>query len=339
MDVSQYVDAYKNHQEELLSKKENATQAGDKPTSPEKKSVQGSDFEVVLEGAEIKAEEGQPEVFETAELEPTELEAVGPVNAMGLVELILKKPGTLHRMIRDPKLKADLIPRFLTISLVGFLFYGVAMSMVIQSTGTWPKLTSVKDSLNRGNLSLITFPGRTSHIQMSNKAKVTVSKSVFKNNPWFNGSALKLIIACCVGLIAATGVCLPSLYFYSLLAGIKMSMLDVTIHALKSKATAAVALIGILPIYAAISMGMVIFGADAEQMTLALILGLFLPFAAGFWGTASLHQGVATLCDTLPPERRERRACFLRRLVFSWSACYTAITPIMIFTLWEAMAN
>ncbi len=324
MDVSQYVEAYKNHEEELLNKTKNSTAASDKLTSPEKKSVRGSDFEVVLEGEEFKSGDGEPEVFEPAELEPVELEPVGPANVMGLVELILKKPGTLHRMIRDPNVKSELIPRFLYIAFAGFIFFGVAMSIVLSSTDSWPELTAIKHYLEGKNALLIEFPN---------------SPKTLAGNPWFNGAAFKLTAAYSLGLIAATGVCLPSLYFYGLLAGVKMSMLDVTIHALKSKATAAVALVGILPIYAAVSMGMVIFGAPTELLTITLILGLFLPFIAGFWGTASLYRGFASLSDTLPAERRHSRECFLRRLVFSWSACYTAIMPIMIFTLWEAMAN
>ena len=33
-----------------------------------------------------------------------------------------------------------------------------------------------------------------------------------------------------------------------------------------------------------------------------------LPFIAGFWGTASLYQGFAQLCDTMPADRMARRA-------------------------------
>ena len=64
------------------------------------------------------------------------------------------------------------------------------------------------------------------------------------------------------GLVAASGVALPSLYFYCLLSGLRMSMLEVVTHAVKAKAIAAVALVGILPIYVAVAMGVVIFHVD-----------------------------------------------------------------------------
>jgi len=46
----------------------------------------------------------------------------------------------------------------------------------------------------------------------------------------------------CLGLAAATGICLPS--FYLLLAGAETSMLGVLAHALKGKSVAAVTLVG-----------------------------------------------------------------------------------------------
>ena len=132
---------------------------------------------------------------------------------------------------------------------------------------------------------------------------------------------------------------MPSLYFYGLLAGVRMTWLDAAVQALKSKATSAVALVGILPIYAALDMGIVIVDAPELLRYGAYWLGLILPFIAGLWGTAALYRSFATLCDTLPPERRQQRTCFLRRLVASWAACYTAVAPVMIFTLWEHLAR
>ncbi len=54
-------------------------------------------------------------------------------------------------------------------------------------------------------------------------------------------------------------VCLPSFYFYGLLAGVKISFLQVVAHCLKGQAATAIMLIGILPIYVAIALGMLIF--------------------------------------------------------------------------------
>ncbi len=64
-----------------------------------------------------------------------------------------------------------------------------------------------------------------------------------------------LWLAYSLGLVAATGICLPSFYFYGLLAGVKMTFLQVVTHCLKGQAATAIMLIGILPIYVAVAPG------------------------------------------------------------------------------------
>ena len=247
-----------------------------------------------------------------------------PVNLgiLGLIELILKRRNTLDRLVRDPSLQPVLLPRFLAISLIGFVFFGVALSLVFTSSHAWPELVAMANRLRGATDSLVTF-----------------RSSPGLSERWLDGSAMKLTAAYAFGLIAATGVCLPSLYFYGLLAGVRMSLLDVAVQAMKSKATSAVALVGILPIYAAVSMGIVIFEAPEPIRIGAYWLGLILPFIAGLWGTAALYHSFSGLCDTLPLDRRWDRTCFLRRLVASWAVCYTAVSPVMIYTVWERLAR
>jgi hypothetical protein len=157
--------------------------------------------------------------------------------------------------------------------------------------------------------------------------------------PWLGGDAMVLVGAYAFGLVAASGICLPSLYFYCLLAGVKMSMVDVVVHAVKSKAVAAVALVGILPIYVALAMGVLIFDGRELYLGATLVLGLVLPFIAGIWGTVSLYQGFSQMCDTLPPDCALDRECFLRRLVLSWSGIYSVVMPVMIYSLWEVFSR
>ena len=247
----------------------------------------------------------------------------GPFGSLDLVEYILKEPEALHQVIREPRHQPALVPRFLGISLLSFLFFGIAMSLVFAASGTWPVLTRVVTWLDDPRSGLIAFAPESTNLISA----------------WIDGSALSLIAAYALGLIAASGICLPSLYFYGLLAGVRMSMMDVVLHTLKSKATAAVALVGILPIYATLALSTIIFELPTAMVHLVFYAGLVLPFIAGLWGTRSLYFGLSTLCDTMPAPRRYKRQCFLRRLVLSWSAIYTAITPVMIFTLWEWFAR
>jgi len=247
------------------------------------------------------------------------------VALLALVESILKRRDRLERLIRQPSLQSQLVPKFLAISLVGFLFFGAALSLVFTAAGQWPQPTAIPD--------LVT--GQATNVM----SWATMATGESRLGRWLDGSAPTLVAAYAIGLITATCICLPSLYFYGLLAGARMTMLDVVIHALKAKAVSAVALVGILPIYAALGLGIVVFEVPELVRHATFWLGLILPFLAGLFGTYSLYHGFLGLADTLPPDRRCRRACFLRRLVFSWGACYTAVTPVMIHTLWVLFAR
>lgn len=246
-------------------------------------------------------------------------------HVMGLIELILKDRQRLNRLIRDPEISIELLPRFLAIALAGFTLFGVAASLVIASFHVWPTLAQVSLALSGGS-PLIEF-------------REIAGSSLALARPWFDGSAFRLIAAYDIGLIAAAGVCLPSLYFYGLLSGVRMTMLDVTIHTVKGMSTTAVALVGILPIYVALSLGVAVFSAPAFVVSTTLWLAMILPFIAGLWGVRSLYVGFVGLADTMPAERQRHRALFLSKLIVSWAACYTAVTPVMIFTLWEYLAR
>lgn len=248
------------------------------------------------------------------------------LTTLTLVELVLKDRPQLYRALRVPAATPVLLPRLLAISLTGFVLFGVAMSLVFTATGHWPTLTALPTWLETPRSTLLAF----TPINIAGWGKI---------GPWINGEAIALVAAYAFGLVAASAVCLPSLYFYCLLAGVRMTMLEVVVHTLKSKAVAAVALVGILPIYVAMAMGVVIFGGGPYVLAATMWLGLILPFIAGLWGTAALYQGFAPLCDTMPADRAARRECFLRRLVLSWSACYTAVVPVMIYTIWETLSR
>lgn len=241
---------------------------------------------------------------------------------LGLIELILKDPIQLDRLIRQPEQQVALLPRFLAISLICFTFFGVAMSLVFCATSVWPHLHSIDSFIARQQTDLLQFQD--------------VGTQSFAA-PWKDGNALRLIAAYAIGLIAATGICLPSLYFYGLLAGVRMTMTDVVLQSLKSKAVAAVTLVGILPIYAALGMAIAIFPMSVPFRDAILLLGLILPFVAGLSGTFSLYRGLSMLTDTMDQERRPYRECFLQRLVLSWCTVYSAVSPILIFTLWQRL--
>ncbi len=195
----------------------------------------------------------------------------------------------------------DLIPRLLALALLGFTIFGIAATLIVNLVSALPPWVP--------------------------------------SSRWSDGTWASLSLGYVVGLVAATGVCLPSFYFYGLLAGAKLSMLQATAHAVKSLAVTAVVLVGALPIYVAVALGMIVFSAPADWMRWTIAVGLALPFLAGLWGVRSLYVGFTDLADTLPACRQARRACFLRRLTLAWSVCYTTVTPVMIYWIWTRLAG
>jgi len=249
------------------------------------------------------------------------LTQVGAPSLLELLELILKDRPRLERIIHDPSLSAELLPRLLAVALIGFTLFGSTLAIIIAAVGVQVHLAAVADVLNG------TVPRLIEFVRDTPAAGYTPLASLL--------AAVKLIAAYDLGLVAAAGVCLPSLYFYGLLAGIPLSLARVTVHTLKGMATTAVALVGVLPIYMAWALGVAVFQLPNEFVDAVLWLGLILPFITGLFGVSSLYSGFAALAHALPSECRGQRACLLRRLVVSWSVCYTAVTPVMIYTLWE----
>ena len=147
-----------------------------------------------------------------------------------LVELMLKDQRRLDALIRDDAPAADLIPRLLAVAVVGFTIFGIASTLIMNLGYSLP--------------------------------------SWVPRARWTDGTWANLTLAYVLGLVASTGVCLPSFYFYGLLAGVKLSMLQSAAHAVKCLAVTSVVLVGGLPIYVAVSLGMIVFGGAGRDVAL-----------------------------------------------------------------------
>ena len=118
-----------------------------------------------------------------------------------------------------------------------------------------------------------------------------------------------------------------------------MTMLQIVGLVMRGTATSALVLLGILPIYVTVVLGLIIFHCPTDTLELGLSLGLLLPFLAGLGGVHAIYRGVTAMAETLPHECRVDRTCFLRRLTVSWALCYTAVSPVMIYRIWESVAG
>ena len=132
---------------------------------------------------------------------------------------------------------------------------------------------------------------------------------------WSDGTWPSLTLAYVFGLVAATGVCLPSFYFYGLLAGVKLIDASVRCACGQVPCSHCGRAGGRLAnLRGSVSLGMIVFSAPSEWTQSTIALGLALPFVAGLAGVRSLFIGFADLTFSLPSCQKVDRACFLRRL-------------------------
>ncbi|HTU24985.1 MAG TPA: hypothetical protein VMF30_06285 [Pirellulales bacterium] len=250
-----------------------------------------------------------PEAVDPAEVEPPVL-AIGPdeeISTLAVVELLLKNDWALNRLVASPRRQRELLPKFLAIAVACFTIYGAVATGVLNGfawkTNLWlPHLP----------------PARLGSLSIAN-----------------------LLLAYTLGLIAANGICLPSFYFYGLLAGLRTTMLAIATHAVKAMASGGLALVGLLPVYLGLALLPLVLPRGFQFVghgSLAL-LGLALPFLAGLRGATSLFVGLVGLADTMHPARRGQRECLLRRMMLAWIGCYTFVTPVVIYCLWSWLGH
>jgi hypothetical protein len=226
-------------------------------------------------------------------------------SVLGLAELLLKNPSRVDSLARDESRQLLLLPSLLAIGLVSFSLFALALVLTLGAAPAeaLPEVLAERWAAHR------------------------------------IGCALALGLAYALGFTLATGVCLPSFYFYGLLAGVRVSWAQVTAQIMKGQASTAVMLTGIMPLYVAAALGGIVFRGAPELLRVIHYVGLALPFVAGLWGVRSIYIGFLGLSDTLPPQRRRQRECWLRRLTAACSICYTAVCPVMIYTLWGYVAD
>src|SRR5262249_23026058 len=132
---------------------------------------------------------------------------------------------------------------------------------------------------------------------------------------WGDGSAWALPLAYAAGIVLAACVCLPSFYFYGLLAGVRISWLQIISLIGQGLAANAIWRLGLVPIYVIGALGAIVLAAPTEVLKPILGLGLILPFIAGLWGMRAIYVGLMDVASVLPAEWQCRRRCFLRRLI------------------------
>jgi hypothetical protein len=136
---------------------------------------------------------------------------------------------------------------------------------------------------------------------------------------------LSLPIAFTTGLIGALGLCLPIFLFCAQMSGIEGSPALIAVQALRAKATSALALFGLLPVYLAVGLGTLWLHLGAD---IAVLFGFLLPILVGLVGIVAIYRGFVDLADRqqLPPERRS----LVKTMVIGASAVYAVVAPVAL---------
>jgi hypothetical protein len=137
-----------------------------------------------------------------------------------------------------------------------------------------------------------------------------------------------------LAFVGALCVCLPSFYFYTQLSGLDASFRLVTAQALRAQATAAVLLLGVAPFYAAVILAATV--GLVQRADMVILTGTALPFVVGLFGLRALYKGFCDLALVLP-RTHARRGDFLRRMVLCWGCVYTAVAPVALYRLADAL--
>ena len=130
---------------------------------------------------------------------------------------------------------------------------------------------------------------------------------------------------------------LPTFTFYGLMAGFQTHAWRIAVESARARATAAVVLIGLLPVYLTVALGLLLLHdapspAGEAWHGLVLVCGGFcLPFVAGLAAPASLLRVFRALAAASAQSRGGRRRPMPVLLAFAWSAVFTAMAPLGVF--------
>lgn len=216
-----------------------------------------------------------------------------------LTEMTLKRPDDVRSVSRDEDLQPRVVLNLLLIGLAGIATFSIAFTIILACA---PPL----DWVPRVSLT--------------------------------DRSVLRPVLTYTIGMAGALGLCLPSFYFYGLLAGVRASMLQVTAISLHALANTGIVLLGMLPIYVGAILGIIVLGAtDGPIYPFLVGLGLLLPFIAGLANLRVMVQGFVDLIRTLPETRAESRAPMVRLLALAWAALYTAVAPVTLWAVREQL--
>lgn len=205
-------------------------------------------------------------------------------------ELLVQHRELAAAACEHPERAARMLPRFVGVSVLGIAAYAVVQGAV---------LSVAQSSAQPGGLLESGFGMR----------------------------ALVIFAAYAAGLFGAQVASLPSAYFYALQAGIRTHSWRIAVEAMRAQATAAVVLLGLLPVYLAAGLGVSLSGPDQDaELLIHGMVGYTLPFVGGLVGTFGLFRAFTQIAQAARAD--SVRSPWPAMAVLAWAALFTAMAPL-----------
>lgn len=227
-----------------------------------------------------------------------------PADRVSVVDLLIRRRDLMDEAVTDRDAAARLLPRLVGISVVGVAAFSVVQGglLTLEGAAVWPA-------------------------GVSETSPLKAMGSVF--------------LAYSAGLFGAQVASLPSAYFYALLAGVKTHGWRVAVEAMRAQATSATVLLGLLPVYFAVALGVALGFDDLQWFWRNLVIGVggyTLPFVAGLGGVVAMLRAFTQLVRG-PQVEGVARSPMPVLLVLSWSVLFTAMAPLAVWRVLSLMGS
>jgi hypothetical protein len=218
----------------------------------------------------------------------------------GLFEVLLKAPDRLNPFVRTPGLQNKLCLGFSAIVVVGLALAALGLFAALR----FAPAEAIPGILKKG---------------------------------WDGGlgGLVGLLAAYPVGVLAASLLALPSYWFVTLLAGVKMPLKEVLTHSLKGKAASTVLIVGLMPVWGVLVACLILVGVPAMVIEPLLWVGLLLPYLAGLRGAGAIQSGFQSVVAGPGRMSRESRESVSGWLMLSWAFLFTLIAPVVMLKAYE----
>jgi hypothetical protein len=225
---------------------------------------------------------------------------------LGFFERLLRDGESLDAWLMDPARLPGTIRQFLAVVIAGFSAHGLLIGFV-STTIVRPRLGMETTVWYAQGIPLVSLP-----------------------------------VALVGAFLTATAVGLPSFYFYSRLAGVDVSFRLVAAQSLRALAKTSVALLGAMPLYAAVVLSTHLgYELDASVIN----WGLAIPFIAGLLGIESVYASFNRMVVEHDRETEglrivdDNRRTGLLGMVLAWGALFSTVAPVALWRYGEFLAS